>query len=42
MSSDMVQNAACLLGERVVMSLDVQGEGEGTRLYPFVAQNDVR
>lgn len=38
----MVQNATCLLGERVVMSLDVQGEGERARLYPFVAQNDVR
>ena len=37
-SSDTVQKAACLLGDTVVMSLDIQGEGEGARLYPFIAR----
>ena len=35
--SDTVQKAACLLGDTVAMGLNIQGEGESARLYPFVA-----
>ena len=35
--NDTVQKAACLLGDTVAMGLDIQGEGESARLYPFVA-----
>lgn len=40
----MVQKYNLFSGKknRVVMSLSVQGQDEGTRLHAFIAQNDVR